>query len=88
MIAESSLSGRIELYHATFVVDRDDAIERCIQDRCLSCLTLLQCCVTLRTFNGNARDVRELGDQDLLLWRGRSRLVIVDRESAHDLTCG
>ncbi len=83
-IAEGSFSGGVELYDSPFVVDGDDAIECRVQDRGLARLTLLQRCVALRAFNGNACHVGELGNEVLLLRRGRSGLAIVDRKSAHD----
>ena len=66
-IAEGSLRGRIELYDVPLVVNRDDAIECSVQDRGLARLTLPKRCVALRTFNSDARDMGELGDEILLL---------------------
>jgi hypothetical protein len=41
-IAERLLSGLVELAHEAFVVDDDDAVERCIEDRLHVCRTELQ----------------------------------------------
>ena len=52
-IAEGALRSRIELRDAAFVIERHNAVECRVQDCCLARLTVLQCGVTLRTFDGD-----------------------------------
>ncbi len=56
MAAESALRCRIELRDAAFVIDRHDAVERRVQDRCLARLTALQLFVGCRKFSGSSPD--------------------------------
>ena len=50
------------------------------------CFTSLKCCLSLGPFNGNAREMCELLDQVLMDLCGGSRVAVIDRESAQDLT--
>src|SRR5258705_8560555 len=67
MAAEGALRCRIELRDAAFVIDRHDAVERRVQDRCLARLTALQLFVGCRKFAGSSRDplIELVGDPGL-----------------------
>jgi hypothetical protein len=62
MVPECLLGSRIELSDPALMIDRHNAVQCRVENRCLTHLTLLQRKVTLPTLDGDARDVRELLD--------------------------